>query len=138
MTVLYTAHALVTGGRDGKGETDDKKLSVALSKPGPAANGTNPEQLFAVGYAACFASACAFVAGQKKLETGAISIHSDVALNQDAQGFFLQVALSVTLPALDRKEAEAIVKEADKVCPYSKALRNNVKVALSANGEPVH
>jgi Ohr subfamily peroxiredoxin len=137
MTVLYTAHAIVQGGRDGKGETDDKKLSVSLSKPGPAAAGTNPEQLFAIGYAACFASACGFVAGQKKLETGAISIHSDVSLNQDAQGFHLTVTLAVSLPALDRKEAEDLVKEADKVCPYSKAIRGNVKVTLTANGEPV-
>jgi Ohr subfamily peroxiredoxin len=137
MTVLYTAHATVNGGRDGKGETDDKKLSVTLSKPGPAATGTNPEQLFSVGYAACFGSALSFVAGQKKLETGAITIHSEVTLNQDPQGFFLQAVLNVTLPALDRKEAEALVKEADKVCPYSKALRNNVKVTLTANGNPV-
>ena len=137
MTVLYTAKATIQGGRDGKGETDDKKLSVTLSKPGPAASGTNPEQLFSVGYAACFGSAVSFVAGQKKLETGAITIHSEVSLNQDTQGFFLQVALNVTLPALDRKEAEELVKEADKVCPYSKAIRNNVKVALTANGNPV-
>ena len=137
MTVLYTAHATVTGGRDGKGETDDKRLSVALSRPGPAGTGTNPEQLFAVGYAACFSSAMSFVAGQKKLETGAINIQSEVSLNQNEQGFFLQVSFNITVPALDTKEAEALVKEADKICPYSKAIRNNVKVALSVNGNPV-
>lgn len=137
MTVLYTAHAMVSGGRDGKGETDDKKLSVSLSRPGPAAPGTNPEQLFAVGYAACFSSAISFVAGQKRLETGAVNIHSDVSLNQSESGFFLQVALNIALPTLDKKEAETLVKEADKICPYSKALRNNVKVALAVNGNPV-
>lgn len=137
MTVLYTAHAIVNGGRDGKGETDDKKLSVTLSRPGPGGTGTNPEQLFAIGYAACFASAVSFVAGLKKLETGAITIHSDVALNQNEQGFFLGVTLNVAIPSLDSAEAQELVREADKVCPYSKALRNNVKVTLAANGHPV-
>ena len=137
MTVLYTAHATVSGGRDGKGETDDKRLSVALSRPGGAGTGTNPEQLFAVGYAACFSSAISFIAGQKKLETGAISINSDVSLNQNEQGFFLQVALNVTVASLEKKEAEDLITEADKICPYSKALRNNVKVALSLNGNPI-
>lgn len=137
MTILYTAHATVTGGRDGRGETDDKKLSVSLTKPGAGSNGTNPEQLFAVAYAACFGGALAFVAGQKKLETGAISIHSDVSLNQNESGFFLQAVLNVMLPSLDKKEAADLVREADKICPYSKAIRNNVKVALSANGDPV-
>ena len=137
MTVLYTAHATVTGGRDGRGETDDKKLSVSLTKPGAGSAGTNPEQLFAVAYAACFGGALAFVARQKKLETGAISIHSDVSLNQNESGFYLQAALNVMLPSLDKREAAGLVREADKICPYSKAIRNNVKVALSANGEPV-
>lgn len=137
MTVLYTAHATVTGGRDGRGETDDKKLSVSLTKPGAGSTGTNPEQLFAIAYAACFGGALAFVAGQKKLETGAISMHSDVSLNQNESGFFLQASLNVLLPLLDKKEAADLVREADKICPYSKAIRNNVKVALSANGEAI-
>ncbi|MEZ0226606.1 MAG: Ohr family peroxiredoxin [Alphaproteobacteria bacterium] len=137
MTVLYTAHATVTGGRDGRGETDDKKLSVSLTKPGAGSTGTNPEQLFAVAYAACFGGAVAFVAGQKKLETGALSINSDVSLNQNESGFFLLASLNIMLPLLDKKEAADLVREADKICPYSKAIRNNVKVALSANGEPV-
>ncbi|MDI1228103.1 MAG: Ohr family peroxiredoxin [bacterium] len=135
MPVLYTAKAHVTGGRDGAGETDDKKLSVSLSRPGGAGNGTNPEQLFAVGYAACFGGAIGFVAGQKKLETGAINIQSEVTLNQDDKGFSLGVTLNVLLPSLDKAEAAALVAEADKVCPYSKALRGNVPVTLKANGE---
>ena len=137
MTVLYTAHAIVTGGRDGKGETDDKNLSVARSRPGPGGSGTNPEQLFAVAYAACFGSAVSFVAGQKKLETGAVTIHSDVTLNQNEQGFSIGVTLNVSVPSLDSAEAQGLVREADKVCPYSKAVRNNVKVTLIANGHPV-
>lgn len=137
MTVLYTAHATVTGGRDGRGETDDKKLSVSLTKPGPSSSGTNPEQLFAVAYAACFGGAVAFVAGQKKLETGALSINSDVSLNQNESGFFLLASLNIMLPLLDKKEAADLVREADKICPYSKAIRNNVKVTLSANGEAI-
>ena len=137
MTVLYTAHATVTGGRDGRGETDDKKLSVSLTKPGAGSTGTNPEQLFAVSYAACFGGAVAFVAGQKKLETGALSISSDVSLNQNESGFFLLASLNIMLPLLDKKEAAYLVREADKICPYSKAIRNNVKVALSANGEAI-
>lgn len=138
MPVLYTAHANVTGGREGAGETDDKKLSVTLSRPGSTGTGTNPEQLFAVGYAACFAGAVGFVAGQKKLETGAISIQSEVALNQDDKGFSLAVTLNVLLPSLDKAEAAELVKEADKVCPYSKGLRGNVPVTLKANGEQVN
>lgn len=137
MPVLYTAKAHVTGGRDGAGETDDKKLSVTLSRPGGAGNGTNPEQLFAIGYAACFAGAVGFVAGQKKLETGTINIQSEVTLNQDDKGFSLGVILNVLLPSLDKAEAAALVKEADKVCPYSKGIRGSVPVTLKANGEPV-
>lgn len=137
MPVLYTAKANVTGGRDGAGETDDKKLAVTLSRPGGAGNGTNPEQLFAIGYAACFAGAVGFVAGQKKLETGTISIQSEVTLNQDDKGFSLGVTLNVLLPSLDKAEAAELVREADKVCPYSKGLRGNVPVTLKANGEAV-
>jgi Ohr subfamily peroxiredoxin len=137
MPVLYTANALVTGGRDGHGETDDKKLAVQLSRPGGGGAGTNPEQLFAIGYAACFSGAISFVAGQKKLETGAISIQSEVTLNQDDGGFFIAAALNVQLPLLDRKEAEELVKEAHKVCPYSKATRNNITVVLKINGQPL-
>lgn len=137
MPVLYTAKANVTGGRDGAGETDDKKLSVTLSRPGGAGTGTNPEQLFAIGYAACFAGAVGFVAGQKKLETGTINIQSEVTLNQDEKGFSLGVILNVLLPSLDKAEAAELVKEADKVCPYSKGIRGNVPVTLKANGEPV-
>lgn len=137
MTVLYTANALVTGGRDGHGETDDKRLSVDLSRPGSTRPGTNPEQLFACGYAACFGGAVQLVAGQKKLETGAIGVQAEVSLNQDETGFFIGVALSVTLPVLSAQEAADVVRQAHQVCPYSKATRGNVKVSLKANGQAV-
>lgn len=137
MTVLYTAKATVQGGRDGQAETDDKRLAVTLSRPGGTGTGTNPEQLFAVGYAACFSGAVAFVAGQKKLETGSISIQSEVTLNQNEGGFFIAVTLNVQMPSLDKETAEELVAEAHKVCPYSKATRNNIEVTLKANGQPI-
>jgi Ohr subfamily peroxiredoxin len=137
MSVIYTAHANVTGGREGAGETDDKKLSVTLSRPGGTGGGTNPEQLFALGYAACFGSAVAHVAGQKKINTGAVSIQSEVTLNRDDKGFSLGVTLNLLLPSLDQAQAEELVKEAHTVCPYSKALRGNVPVTLKANGKQV-
>ena len=137
MPVLYTAHTTVTGGRDGHAESDDKRLSLDLSRPGAAGKGTNPEQMFAAGYAACFSGAIGFVAGQKKLETGTITIQSEVTLNQDDTGFFIGATLNVLLPTLDKKEAETLVREAHKVCPYSKATRNNIAVTLKLNGQPL-
>ncbi len=137
MPVLYTAHVHVTGGREGKAESDDKKLSVTLSRPAPGGTGTNPEQLFAAGYAACFASAVAFVAGQKKLETGTINVQSEVALNQNDGGFYLDATLNFLLPSLDKETAEKLVAEAHNVCPYSKATRGNINVTLKVNGNPI-
>jgi len=138
MSVVYTAHAHVTGGREGSGETDDKRLSVTLSRPGGAGSGTNPEQLFAIGYAACFASAVGLVAGQKKLNTGAISLESEVTLNKDDKGYSLGVTLNLVLPSLDPAQAESLLREAHTVCHYSKALRGNVPIVLKANGKQVN
>jgi Ohr subfamily peroxiredoxin len=137
MPVLYTANATVTGGRDGHGETDDQRLIVDLSRPGSTRPGTNPEQLFACGYAACFGSAVQFVAGQKTLETGAIGVQAQVELNQDESGFFLGVTLNVTLPAVEQDEAEDLVRTAHGVCPYSKATKGNIAVNLKVNGQPL-
>lgn len=137
MTVLYTANAAVQGGRDGQAETSDKRLSVTLSRPNGPGAGTNPEQLFAVAYAACFSGAVAFVAGQKKLETGSISVQSEVTLNQNESGFFIAATLNVQMPQLDKETAEELVREAHLVCPYSKATRGNITVTLKANGHPV-
>lgn len=134
MKTLYTAHASAIGGRNGQAKTDDEKLMLTISPPGGAGNGTNPEQLFACGYAACFGSAVDFVAKQQKLATGEITVSSEVNLHQDEGGFSLSVTLDVSLPDLDAAAAQKLVQEAHKVCPYSKATRGNIQVTLKANG----
>lgn len=136
MKTLYTAHATTVGGRDGRSATDDKIIDVQLSRPGKG-GGTNPEQLFAAGYSACFGSAVSHVAQSQKIETGEISVTADVSLNQDDNGFFLAVTLSVDLPKLDAAQAQALVEKAHTVCPYSKATKGNIDVRLQANGKPV-
>ncbi|WP_272475667.1 Ohr family peroxiredoxin [Baekduia alba] len=137
--VVYTAQANVTGGRrGGRGETSDGNLSVALETPGTGGQATNPEQLFAVGYAACFASAVAFTALRQKVETGPVAVDSSVSLLKDGLGAFdLAVELRVTLPAVDADAAVDLVRAAHETCPYSRATRGNLDVALIANGQPV-
>ena len=130
MKTLYTAHAKAVGGRDGHIETDDKRISTNLSRPGASGSGTNPEQLFACGYAACFGSAVQFVAQQQKLNVGEITVQSDVTLNQDNNGFFIGVTLNITVPNLDKAAAKKLVQDAHQVCPYSKATRDNINVTL--------
>lgn len=137
MKTLYTAHATATGGRDGRAETDDKKVSLKISRPGGSGEGTNPEQLFAIGWGACFGSAVQFVAQQQKLDTGEIEVKADIDLNQDDNGFFLGATLNVTVPNLDQASAQKLVEAAHQVCPYSKATRGNIQVKLNANGAPV-
>jgi lipoyl-dependent peroxiredoxin len=142
---LYTARATVTGGRaDGHGRTEDGALDVQLRRPvemGGEGGGTNPEQLFAVGYAACFESALAVVARRERDEDLArdVSIDSSVSLTPgEDRSFRLGVALDVTLPRVDDPEQAArIVRAAHQVCPYSNATRGNVDVRLSANGRPL-
>jgi lipoyl-dependent peroxiredoxin len=140
---IYTAHARVTGGRvEGHGTTDDGALEVDLRRPkemGGEGDGTNPEQLFAVGYAACFESALGAVARRQKLEVGDVAIDSSVSLiPTEERGFKLRVELAVTLPSVeDQEQAVAIVQAAHGVCPYSTATRGNVDVRLTANGAPV-
>ena len=139
MKILYTAEATVTGGRDeGHGRTSDGALDVQLRSPvelGGEGGGTNPEQLFAVGYAACFESALKAVARRQKLDAGAVSIDSRVDLGPgDDRSFVLAVALDVTLPGFDDDQAAELVHAAHKVCPYSNATRGNIDVALIANG----
>jgi Ohr subfamily peroxiredoxin len=139
---LYTAQAHVTGGRaDGHGKTSDGALEVDLRLPaemGGEGGGTNPEQLFAVGYAACFEGAIGAVARRAKAETGDVSIASKVSLHSnDARGFDLSVELDVTLPSVDDAQAVELVKAAHQVCPYSNATRGNIPVSLTANGQPV-
>lgn len=138
--VIYTAQAHVTGGRDhGHGKTPGGELEVDLRLPaemGGAGDGTNPEQLFAVGYAACFEGALGAVARRKKVDVSSAVIESSVSLWPDGSGGFkLSVALDVTLPAIaDAEEAKEIVAGAHEVCPYSNATRGNIDVALTANG----
>jgi Ohr subfamily peroxiredoxin len=137
--VLYTAEAHVTGGRiEGHGRSSDGALEVDLRPPGTD-GGTNPEQLFAVGYAACFEGAIAAVARREKVEPGEVSIDSEVDLktNED-RSFSVGVRLNVSLPGItEPAEAVSLVAAAHQVCPYSNATRGNIDVELTANGQPV-
>jgi Ohr subfamily peroxiredoxin len=142
MKVLYTAEATVTGGRDqGHGRTSDGALDVQLRSPvelGGEGGGTNPEELFAVGYAACFESAIKTVARRRKLDADDVSIDSKVELGPtDERAFTLAVELDVTLPGFDEDQAAEIVAAAHTVCPYSNATRGNIDVTLTANGRRV-
>jgi lipoyl-dependent peroxiredoxin len=133
--VVYTAHATSTGGRDGGSKTDDGKLQVKLAVPkemGGNGDGTNPEQLFAAGYSACFLGAMKFVAGQQKtVLPAATSITADIGIGQIPGGFGIQAALAITIPGMERAAAEALVAAAHQVCPYSNATRGNIDVTLT-------
>jgi len=138
--VLYTAEAHVTGGRtDGHGKTSDGMLEVDLRPPGGDEPGTNPEQLFAIGYAACFEGALAAIARREKVELGAVAIDSSVDLKAgDDRAFDVGVKLEVSLPDIsDADQAKQIVAAAHQVCPYSRATRGNIDVELTANGQPI-
>jgi osmotically inducible protein OsmC len=141
--VIYTAEAHVTGGRlAGHGRTNDGALEVDIRIPsemGGEGGGTNPEQLFAVGFASCFESAMSVVARREKRDADDAEIESKVNLiPTEERGFGLAVELDVRLPSVeDPEEAKRIVAAAHKVCPYSNATRGNIDVTLTANGEPV-
>ena len=134
MPIAYTAHATSTGGRDGHGRTDDGKLDVKLSLPkemGGDNKGTNPEQLFAVGYSACYLGAIRFVAGNEKVTItpdANVTAHVGVGPREDGGGFGIEVALDVHLPGLDKAKAEDIAAKAHVVCPYSHATKGNIKI----------
>jgi Ohr subfamily peroxiredoxin len=133
--VIYTAEATATGGRDGRAKTSDGKVDVRLAPPkemGGNGEGTNPEQLFACGYSACFLSAIKFVAGQEKITVPQdASITGRVGIGPIPTGFGLQVELRISLPGVDRDEARALVDKAHIVCPYSNATRGNIEVKLT-------
>jgi len=134
---LYTAHATALGGRNGHTETDNG-LKFELATPGaPNAKPgtTNPEQLFASGYSACFGSALEHVAREQKIVVKDAKVQADVNLNQGDEGYFLSVTLNVTLPGLANDQAAKLVEAAHQVCPYSKATRGNIKVTLTANSQ---
>lgn len=135
MSTLYTAEALVTGeGRDGKGRTSDGRLDLDLAIPkemGGSGNGTNPEQLFAIGYAACFHSALRMIGRQEKADITDSTVGARVSLGPtDNGGFALAVELEVTLPNLDHDAAQQLPEKAHQVCPYSNATRGNIDVTL--------
>jgi Ohr subfamily peroxiredoxin len=138
--VIYTAEAHVTGGREnGHGRTTDGALEVDLVLPGGEGKGTNPEQLFAVGYAACFEGALGAVARRQKVELGDVAIDAKVDLRTtEDRAFEVAATLDVTLPGVeDAAQAAELVKAAHQVCPYSRATRGNMDVTLTANGQPV-
>ena len=133
--ILYTAHATSTGGRAGTSKSDDGALDVRLTTPkglgGDGAPGTNPEQMFAAGYSACFIGAMKAVAGKQKIKLpDDTSIDASVAIGPISQGFGIQVWLKVHIPDMDKAQAEKIVEAAHVVCPYSNATRGNVEVTL--------
>jgi osmotically inducible protein OsmC len=138
---IYTAEATVTGGREhGHGVTSDGALDVQLRAPTDGdERGTNPEQLFAVGYAACFEGALGVVGRRERVDLGEVSIDSTVSLvTTDDRGYTVAVGLDVTLPGVeDADQAKSIVAAAHEVCPYSNATRGNIDVTLVANGQPV-
>jgi osmotically inducible protein OsmC len=129
---LYTAVATTTGGRDGRSKSDDGTLDLAIVPPrslgGSGAPGTNPEQLFAAGYSACFGSAIGAVARSQKITTGPVSVTAKVTLGAIGHGYGLAVELEASIPALPRDQAEALVAAAHQVCPYSNATRGNIVV----------
>jgi Ohr subfamily peroxiredoxin len=131
--VLYTAKAHTTGGREGgASRTSDGRLDVKLSVPGAPGNGTNPEQLFAVGWSACFTSAIKIVAAQMKVRLPSdMATDSEVDLCTGDHGYFLQARLNVSLPGLERQVAQSILDGAHQTCPYSKATRGNIDVAVN-------
>jgi osmotically inducible protein OsmC len=134
--VLYTAHATSTGGREGTSKSSDGVLDLKLVPPkemgGSGAVGTNPEQLFAAGYSACFLGAMKFVAGQQKVDLpSSTSITADVGIGPIPAGFGIQVTLTITTPGLDPAVARKVVDAAHGVCPYSNATRGNVEVTLT-------
>ena len=134
MTTLYTTRATVVGGRDGHARSEDGLLDVQLSMPkalGGKETGTNPEQLFAAGYAACFQSALAHVARTQKIGLTGSTVTAQVGLAAQEVGFRLEIALEVETQGLSQVDAEALVATAHQVCPYSNATRNNVDVAIA-------
>ncbi len=134
--VLYRATATPTGGRDGRGATDDARLAASLSVPkelgGDGGPGTNPEQLFAVGYSACFLGAMKFVARRDQLPIPAdVTVTGVVGIGQIPTGFGIEVELKIALPGMDPQAARALVDRAHVVCPYSNATRGNIDVRLT-------
>lgn len=129
--LLYTAKAHTTGGRDGSSRTSDGRLEVKLSSPGGPGTGTNPEQLFAAGWSACFLSAMKLVAGKMKVSLSPeTAIDAEVDLGMVEGNYTLAARLNISIPGLDRSTAQSIVDAAHQTCPYSRATRGNIDVQL--------
>lgn len=130
--VLYTAHTHTTGGREGASRSSDGKLDVQLAPPGGSAAGTNPEQLFAAGYSACFIGAMKAVAARQKLALPPdLAVDAEVDLGPVGQAFGIAVRLNIHLPGMEAAQAQALVDSAHAVCPYSNATRGNIPVTLT-------
>ncbi len=136
MTILASETASATAGRQGKATSPDGKINLDLSPPGSNGPGTNPEQLFAAGYSACFGGAIAAAAGIAKvpLKAADIKVSAVVNLNKDDSGYFIDVTLNAELNGIDQAQTEKLVAAAHMICPYSKATRGNIAVKLQANG----
>ncbi|TCU24848.1 Ohr subfamily peroxiredoxin [Rhizobium azibense] len=129
--VLYTGKTLTTGGREGASRSDDGQLDIRLSPPGSNRDGTNPEQLFAAGWSACFIGAIGIAAGKQKVKLPQdLSVDAEVDLGTSDGAYFLQARLNVRLPGIEPALATALVEEAHQTCPYSKATRDNIHVEL--------
>jgi len=130
--VLYTGRTRTTGGRDGAARSDDAQLDIRLSPPGSGKPGSNPEQLFAAGWSACFIGALGLAAAKRKIRLPAdTAIDAEVDLGMAGEGYFLQARLTVSLPGLEPDVARALIDEAHQTCPYSKATRGNIDVVLA-------
>ena len=134
--VVYTAHASATGGRDGRAVSSDNVIDLKLSVPKEMGGGggaaTNPEQLFAAGYSACFDSALNLVINKSKIKTGETTVTADVSIGQiENGGFGLAVELEVNIPGVSIEEAQELTEKAHQICPYSNATRNNIDVKLT-------
>jgi osmotically inducible protein OsmC len=139
MKPLYTAQVHVTGGRDGSARSSDGHLDIKMGMPkalGGSDKGTNPEQLFAAGFAACFQSAMGVVAKQRKVDIADSTIDSEVSLYaKEGGGFYLGLKMDIVIPSLDKKRAEDLVQDAHKICPYSNATRGNMEVGFVVRGK---
>jgi len=137
-TTLFSTRATSVGGRQGKATTEDGTLNLDFSMPGSGKPGTNPEQLFALGYSTCFGGAVAAAAKLKGVEVTEVKINAEVSLNKGDDGYSVAVVLDAVLGGVDQAVAAELVRTAHHdICPYSKATRNNIPVTVKANGQPV-
>ncbi len=135
MSALYTAHVTTTAGREGQSISDDGVLKLKQGKPGAKDGSTNPEQLFAAGYSACFGGALMAVAKRDQVEIGEVSVTADISLNtEEGKGFFISAVLNTEIAGVDDTTARKLTEEAHEMCPYSKATRGNMDVKLNAKG----